>query len=68
MVRDEMRGRVSSLLTMTTLGLQPVGALQAGAVGQRFGVSTALLIGGIVCIVVSFLATKARRAGLDEIA
>jgi MFS family permease len=67
LVRDEMRGRVSALLTMTTLGLQPVGALQAGAVGQRFGVSTALFVGGIVCIVVSFIATRAKRAGLDEI-
>jgi MFS family permease len=68
MVSDEMRGRVSSLLTMTTLGLQPVGALQAGAIGQRFGVSAALLLGGIICVVVSFAATKARRVRLDEMA
>jgi MFS family permease len=66
MVSDDMRGRVSSLLTMTTLGLQPVGALQAGAIGQHFGVSTALMEGGIICIVVSVLATRARRAKLDE--
>lgn len=67
LVDDEMRGRVMSLLTLTTLGLQPLGALQAGVVGQRFGVSTALVIGGIVCVVVSFVATRARRAGLDEL-
>jgi MFS family permease len=68
LVDDEMRGRVSSLLTMTTLGLQPVGALQAGAIGQRFGVSSALLLGGLICVVVSFAATRARRAKLDELA
>jgi MFS family permease len=67
LVHDEMRGRVMSLLTLTTLGLQPLGALQAGTVGQRFGVSTALLIGGIVCLSVSIVATRARRAGLDEL-
>jgi MFS family permease len=68
LVDDEMRGRVMSLLTLTTLGLQPMGALQAGAMGQRFGVSWALLVGGIVCILVSFAATRAKRARLDELA
>jgi MFS family permease len=68
LVDDEMRGRVMSLLTLATLGLQPLGALQMGAVGQQLGVSTALFIGGAVCLVVSFVATRAKRAGLDEIA
>ncbi|MGH2460274.1 MAG: MFS transporter [Chloroflexota bacterium] len=67
LVDDEMRGRVMSLLTLATLGLQPLGALQAGVIGQRFGISTALLIGGIVCVVVSVGATRARRAGLDDL-
>jgi MFS family permease len=68
LVDDEMRGRVMSLLTLATLGLQPLGALQMGTVGQAFGVSAALLLGGIVCIVVSFIATRARRAKLDDLA
>ena len=67
LVDDDMRGRVMSLLTLATLGLQPLGALQAGAVGQRFGVSTALLIGGITCVAVSVVATRAKRGGLDDL-
>jgi MFS family permease len=68
LVSDEMRGRLMSLFTLTTFGLQPLGSLQAGFVGQTFGVSTALLLGGMVCLVVSFVATRAKRAGLDELA
>jgi MFS family permease len=68
LVDDEMRGRVMSLLTLATLGLQPLGALQMGAVGQQFGVSAALFVGGLVCLAVSFIATRAKRAGLDELA
>lgn len=67
MVRDEMRGRVMSLLTLTTLGLQPLGALQAGTVGQSFGVSTALLIGGVICLITSVVGSRAKRAKLDEL-
>ncbi|HEX5417794.1 MAG TPA: MFS transporter, partial [Chloroflexota bacterium] len=67
LVRDEMRGRVMSLLTLTTLGLQPVGALQMGTIGQSFGVSTALLFGGIVCVITSIVGARAKRAKLDEL-
>lgn len=68
LVDDEMRGRVMSLLTISTLGLQPLGALQMGVVGQQFGINTALFVGGLVCVAVSFIATRAKRAGLDELA
>ncbi len=67
LVADEMRGRVSSLLTLMTLGLQPLGALQAGIVSDRFGVSVALLAGGIVCAIVGIVAQRSRRGGLDEL-
>ena len=46
---DAMRGRVMSLLTLATFGLQPLGALAAGAVADVFGPSTAVLLGGLVC-------------------
>ncbi len=67
LVDDEMRGRVASLLTLMTLGLQPVGALQAGIVSDHFGVATALLVGGIICTLVSLGASRARRARLDDL-
>jgi MFS family permease len=68
LVDDEMRGRVLSLLTMTTLGLQPLGALQAGVVGDHLGVPFSTLIGGIVCVAVALVAFRAKRARLDELA
>ncbi len=46
--QDEMRGRVTSVLTLTTLGFQPLGALQAGLVGDRLGVPTVFLFGGVL--------------------
>lgn len=64
---DEMRGRVMAIFTLSTFGLQPIGALQAGAVGQRFGVSTPLFVGGIICILVSIVATRSKRGKLDEL-
>jgi MFS family permease len=47
---DEMRGRVLALLTLTTFGLQPFGALQAGAVASWLGPPAAMELGGAVCI------------------
>jgi MFS-type transporter involved in bile tolerance (Atg22 family) len=49
-----MRGRVLGLYTMIIQGLAPLGALQAGALAQRFGASAALWIGADICILASF--------------
>jgi MFS family permease len=49
-----MRGRVLGLYTMLLQGLAPLGALQAGALAQRFGASAALWIGADICILASF--------------
>jgi len=68
LVTDEMRGRLMSLFTLTTFGLQPLGALQAGFIGQTFGVTSALFGGGVICLLVSFVATRAKRAGLEDLA
>jgi MFS family permease len=46
---DRMRGRVMSLLTLMTFGLQPFGQLGAGAIAEAFGPSTAVVCGGLVC-------------------
>ncbi|HUX85524.1 MAG TPA: MFS transporter [Chloroflexota bacterium] len=68
LVTDEMRGRLMSIFTLTTFGLQPLGALQAGFIGQSFGVTTALFGGGVVCLLVSIVAMRAKRAGLEDLA
>jgi MFS family permease len=49
LAQDEMRGRVMSLLTLTTFGLQPFGQLGAGSVAQVLGPSAAVLFGGVIC-------------------
>ncbi len=50
---EEMRGRVLGLYNMLMMGLAPFGALQAGALAQRFGASLALGIGADICLIVS---------------
>jgi MFS family permease len=47
---DEMRGRVLALLTLTTFGLQPFGAMQAGTISAFLGPSMAMVVGGRVCV------------------
>jgi len=48
---DSMRGRVLGLYNMFIMGLAPIGALQAGALAQRFGAGFALAFGGALCLV-----------------
>ncbi len=50
---DEMRGRVLGLYNMLLMGLAPLGALQAGALAERFGAPAALTVGGFVCLTAS---------------
>ncbi len=48
---DEMRGRVLSVLTLTTFGVMPLGNLIGGLAAQRFGAPSVLIVGGLVCSV-----------------
>ncbi len=45
---DAMRGRVLSVLTLTTFGMMPLGNMLAGTVAQHFGAPLAVGIGGAV--------------------
>jgi MFS family permease len=65
---DAMRGRVLGLYNMLIMGLSPLGALQAGALAERFGASAALWIGGDICILASFwlwLTSSSTRRQVD---
>ena len=44
---DELRGRVMSLYTLVWGGVFPIGAFLVGAVSERWGVGTSLLVNGI---------------------
>jgi MFS family permease len=45
---DAMRGRVLSVLTLTTFGMMPLGAMLAGIVAQNWGAPLAVGVGGAV--------------------
>ena len=51
-VPDELRGRVSSIGTMT-IGLFPLGSLAAGGLAELFGAPSATLLAGIALAIVS---------------
>jgi hypothetical protein len=53
-----MRGRVTSLRTLTVFGSTPIGGLAAGAVAQFASPRWSMAIGGIGC----FLGAAAGRA------
>jgi MFS family permease len=56
-----MRGRLISLFTMISLGVQPFAALLIGTLGQVIGVQTAILINGSICILAAVGIAIARR-------
>jgi MFS family permease len=55
-VPDQLRGRVMSVYVTVFAGSTPVGALLAGGLAATGGVSTALVVGGAVAILVAGLA------------
>src|SRR5690606_29041053 len=54
LVDDDKRGRVMSLYTMAFTGTAPLGSLLIGWVAARLGASTAIGIGGAVCVLAAF--------------
>ena len=60
LAEDRMRGRVMSLLTLTTFELQPFGQLGVGALAEAFGPSAAVVCGGIICAVFAVLVFRRR--------
>jgi predicted MFS family arabinose efflux permease len=63
---DEMRGRVMSLLTLTTFGLQPFGQLEMGALATALDPSAAVIVGGSVCAVLA-ATTLVRRSSVVQL-
>jgi len=64
-VPDEFRGRVMSLFMITFAGVVPFGNLIAGTLAQTWGVSSALLVCGLACLVlfslINFLFPKLKE-------
>jgi MFS family permease len=53
---DRLRGRVMGFYSLVVLGLAPFGSLQAGWVAEHFGVRTAYLVGGSMCVLCALFA------------
>lgn len=66
-VDDDKRGRVMSLFTMSFVGMTPFGALAAGALASRIGVTATVLTGGASCLAGS-LVFASKLPKLREIA
>jgi len=54
-VDDDKRGRVMSFYTMAFMGTAPFGSLLAGGLASRIGAPNTLMIGGVCCILGSFI-------------
>lgn len=61
MAPPDMRGRLISLFTMISLGLQPLAALTIGALAQVIGVQAMVFINGMLCLVLTLLLVASRR-------
>lgn len=59
---DHLRGQVVGLYSFIVIGLAPFGSAQAAWVGEQFGPSRAILLGGTVCLIGA--AIVSRRLGL----
>ena len=60
-VDEDKRGRVMAIYTMAFIGLAPVGSVVAGAVAEKIGPSTTVVISGVLCIILAAVfATKLR--------
>lgn len=58
MVEDDKRGRVMSLFSMALMGMAPFGSLAGGSLAARIGAPYTLMIGGVLCILGSWMFGK----------
>ncbi len=57
-----LRGRVMSVWGIVLVGTTPIGSLIAGLLGQQFGASAAIAVGGSICLVMAvYTNVRARR-------
>jgi predicted MFS family arabinose efflux permease len=62
---DAMRGRVMSIFMLAFRGAMPLGNLLAGFIAQRYSITVALTVNGIVLAVIALIFI-ARRTDLDR--
>lgn len=62
---DHMRGRILSVLTLTTFGMMPLGNLIGGIVAQRFSAPAVLVGGGAICAAFALFLVMSRSKVLQ---
>jgi len=64
---DEMRGRVLSVLTLTTFGMIPLGSFIAGAAAEQWGAAVVVAAGGAISalFMLAVLFTRPAQRNLD---
>ena len=62
---DDKRGRVMAFYAMAFMGMAPFGSLLAGGLAGLAGVPSALLTGGILCIIGALVFSKGILAKKD---
>ena len=65
-VPDELRGRVMSLYTFVFAGVTPFGSLLVGAIAEKFGIRTSLVVAstaGVVSVLALLLWWNGRERG-----
>ena len=50
---DHLRGQIVGLYSFIVIGLAPFGSAQAAWIGEQFGPSRAIAIGGVVCLLMA---------------
>lgn len=55
---DHLRGQIVGLYSFIVIGLAPFGSAQAAWVGEQFGPSRAILLGGIICLIASVVMSR----------
>ncbi len=67
LVKDELRGRVMGLYSLTFFGFLPIGALWIGTVAHHFGETAAVVVNGglllLFCGLIAALVPELRRVG-----
>jgi len=52
---DDKRGRVTSMYTISIVGIAPFGSLLIGELAKYLGITNTIIIGGVACLVGAFV-------------
>lgn len=66
-VRDDMRGRVMSVFSMSFLGIAPLGSLAVGSLAHATGIRPTLFLCGVAAVLVGVVHGRVLRLRLEEV-